>query len=134
MSRSRGKLGKAIFCPWCGTKTLQRDTFSNDTNAEHTHVSYICETCCEGFSLRPSPRALFVNRMYAEERARRGPNTTSTSGGSPPLIERPLAELKDIERILLDIKPRGKADRESVAESLRKVREAISTVSERQTP
>lgn len=120
---AKGKLGKARFCPWCGTDSLVRDLFTVDTKSHHTHVSFICTVCCAGFSMRESPRAKFVNRMYALERKQRPPE--KKGGGRPPLPERPLDELVRIEALLAAKRPRGKVNRESVGASLAAVRMAI---------
>lgn len=123
---SKGKLGKARFCPWCGTDSLVRDTFSGDTQAEHTHVSYVCAVCCTGFSLRNSPRAMFVNRMYALDRKQRPPEKPNRGGGGhPPLSEKPLTELVRVEALLAAKSPHGRVNRESVNASLAAVRSAI---------
>lgn len=128
---SRGKLGKATHCPWCGTATLVRDTFSADTQSEHTHVSYICTTCCVGFSVRNSPRAMFVNHMYAIERAKRPPEERirqqlKGNGGAAPLMVRPTEELKRVEGLLAAKKPHTKASREHIEKSLQAVRNELA--------
>lgn len=124
---SRGKLGKARFCPWCATESLVRDTFSGDTQADHTHVSYVCTACCCGFSIRNSPRAMFVNRMYATERKQRPPDKPNSGAGSGkrPLSEKPLTELVRVEALLAAKRPHGRVNRESVNASLAAVRLAI---------
>lgn len=122
---SKGKLGKARCCPWCGTATLERDYFNTATTCVDSCVSYICVTCCTGFSIRESPRASFVNRMYAVERKQRPPDEHHKGGGQIPLTERPLPELLQIETLLKAKRPRNRSDRERVGASLAAVRKAI---------
>lgn len=129
---SRGKLGKATHCPWCGTKSLERDTFSGDTAAEHTHVSYVCTVCNTGFSVRNSPRAMFVNRMYATERKQRPPEERIRQqlkipkNSCPPLTQRPVEELKQIERLLAGKSPYTKSSRQHIEDSLNAVRNELA--------
>lgn len=112
---SRGKLGKARFCPWCSTATLQRDTFSADTQSKHTHVSYICTVCHTGFSIRDSPRVMFVNRMYAIERAKRPPEERIKQqvkgSGATALTNRSVENLVGLEKLLASKTPQHKAKR-----------------------
>lgn len=119
----KGKLGKATFCPWCGTPTLTRDTFNSDTQRSDTHVSYTCSSCCTGFSLRDSPRVMFVNRMYAEVRKQRPPdNEHHPRSGQLPLSERSDFEINRIHELLLAKRPRTKAGKEANAIQMNNVK------------
>lgn len=129
MSRSRGKLHKAQCCPWCGTRTIVRDGFNPASHTDYNCVSYICVLCNAGFSLRDSPRAQYVNRMYAEERARQPPTAEhvfARRGGSPPLTERSLHELQRLDEVLRSKHPRSKTSREANAEQLKNVRAELN--------
>lgn len=69
MSRSKGKLHRAEFCPWCGCATLERDDYRNPRNSR---VEFVCLTCGAAFRLTESQRRMFANRAFAEERKIRG--------------------------------------------------------------
>lgn len=129
---ARGKLRKVKFCPWCGTATVERDTFNqSDNHHANDHVSWTCSNCLTGFSVAHSPRTMFVHRMYAQERQLRPPEERirqqlqMSRGGSPPLRERPLEELEQIEKSLTEKKPHTKTSREHIESSLRAVRNEI---------
>lgn len=71
---SKGDLGQARFCPWCGTESLMRDYFNqSETHHANSHVSFICTSCNRGFSINNSPRVMFAHRMIASERRIRPP-------------------------------------------------------------
>src|SRR5687767_2007908 len=130
---SKGKLGRARFCPWCGTRTIERDNFNqSDTHHSDNHISYVCTTCHTGFSLQNSPRVMFAHRMYAQERQLRPPEERIRQqlkikqGGCPPLSVRPLDELRNIESLLAAKKPHTKSSREHIESSLQAVRNEIA--------
>ena len=129
MSRSRGKLHKAQCCPWCGTRTLVRDGFNPASHSAYNCVSYICVLCHTGFSLRDSPRAQYVNRMYAIERAQRPPDAEHVQArrtGAPPLTEKSLHELQRLDELLRSKRPSSKAGRDANADQLRNVRAELA--------
>lgn len=127
MSRSRGKLHKAECCPWCGTRTLVRDNFNPASHSAYSCVSYICTVCHAGFSLKESPRAQFVNRMYAAERMARPPeNEHIQRAGSPPLTERTLYELQRLEELLRSKHPASHASKQANALQLKNVRAELN--------
>lgn len=114
---------RAECCPWCGTRTLVRDGFVRSEHTSYSCVSYICVLCNTGFSLRNSPRADFVNRMYAAERSQRPPEDEHRlKPGSPPLSSRTLFELQRLEELLLAKSPASRASREANERHLSYVR------------
>lgn len=129
---SKGKLGRARYCPWCGTQTLERDRFNqNDTHHADSHISYLCTTCQTGFSLYNSPRVMFAHRMFADDRQLRPPEERIRQqlkipqGGCPPLADRGLEDLERIESLLASKKPHTKTSKEHIAASLTAVRNEI---------
>lgn len=129
MSRSRGKLHKAQCCPWCGTRTIVRDGFNPASHSAYNCVSYICANCNTGFSLKDSPRAQYVNRMYAEERQRQPPTAEhvfARRGGSPPLSERSLYELQRLEEVVRSKHPASSSSRQANAEQLKNIRAELA--------
>lgn len=127
MSRSRGKLHKAQCCPWCGTRTLVRDRFDPTSHRDYACVAYICTVCFAGFSLRDSPRANFVNRMYQIERTQRPPeNEHVQRSGARPLTERSLFELTRLDELLRAKSPNSNASRQANALQLKNVRAELT--------
>lgn len=125
MSRSRGKLHKAQCCPWCGTRTIVRDGFEASNHLAYTSVNYICTVCFAGFTLRESPRAQFVNRMYQLERAHRpqdSEHVLARQPGARPLSDRSLFELTRLEELLQAKSPASHASRKANTEQLINVR------------
>jgi hypothetical protein len=114
------RLKYAIFCPWCGTKSLVRDYFNPASKSpDSAPPSFICDNCCTGFQLRQSPRVQFVQRMYASERAQRPPeNEHKHFVRSEPLTERSVFELQRIVGVLKGKKPRSRESREHITRSL----------------
>lgn len=131
MSRSRGKLHKAECCPWCGTRTLLRDNFHAEGYAERG-ASFICTTCSTGFLIRDSPRTQFAKALFARDRQLRPPEERIRQqlqipqGGCLPLTQRPMEELRQIERLLTGKQPHTKTSREHIESSLNAVRNEIS--------
>lgn len=130
MSRSRGKLHKAQCCPWCGTRTLVRDNFNSEGYAERG-ASFICTICSTGFLIRESPRAQFAKALFARDRQLRPPEERIRQqlqipqGGCPPLVRRPIEELRQIERLLAGKTPHTKTSQEHIQASLNAVRSEI---------
>lgn len=66
---AKGKYGKAAFCPWCGTRSLDRDYFNE--HDRDRHVAYLCRLCNVGFTISASQRVIFADRVFAIERQQR---------------------------------------------------------------
>lgn len=123
MSRSRGKLHLARICPWCGTPTLRRDYFTNERTTEQQAasgpISFICDNCFTGFTVKESPRTVFVQHMYARDRQQRPPeNEHRTFVGSKPLTERSVFELQRIAGVLRAKRPRSQDSKEHLERCL----------------
>lgn len=92
-------------------------------------MAYICTICFAGFSLRDSPRANFVNRMYQIERAQRPPDAEhvmARQSGARPLSERSLHELQRLVEILRAKRPGKKSSKEANALQLQNVRAELN--------
>lgn len=72
----------AVFCPFCGTETLDRDDYRREhgkcsangrSSYEYESPEYICRLCGIGFKLSASLRHEHARTLFAEHRKMRPP-------------------------------------------------------------
>ena len=79
---SRRQFTAATFCPWCGTESIERDTYRKDhgkkgkggrSGFEFGNAEFTCRICGAGFRLSPSLRHEHAKSLFAEHRKLRPP-------------------------------------------------------------